>query len=204
MPGFNVNNFRSQGLIQGGARPTQFAVMLTFPQSLDVGVAQQKAPFLCTASELPASLIEPVEVSYFGRKIKLNGDRIFQDWRVTILNDEDFILRNAFEKWHNAINAIISNTLDPNLTSINPDSGQSYKVNSTITQFKKIGPGEFDGDGAIKTYKMDGMFPISIDSIPVSWDDSNMIERFDVTFTYDWWEPQVRGNDIPQFEIEPI
>jgi len=205
MAGFNVARFRSSGPQFGLARPTLFAVNMTWPSSVVDTAAVSNSTFLIKAAQLPASIIEPVEVGYFGRKIKLNGDRTFQDWTVTVMNDEDFAIRNAFEQWHNAINGIVGNRLDTRVASIvpsNSDGGNSYKVDATVTQFSKEGPGELDGPGAIKTYKFSGMFPISVDAITVDWDATNQFEMFDVTFAYDWWEPSVNGSDEPLFDLE--
>lgn len=202
MAGFNVSNFRANGPVFGLARPTQFAVTLTFPSIVENAEAISRAPFLIKAAQLPASIVETVDVGYFGRKIKLNGDRIFQDWTVTVMNDEDFGLRNAFEQWHNGINTIIGNRLDENVASIVPNLGNSYKVDGIVTQFSKTGPGEIDGEGAVKTYKFNGMFPVAVDAIQLDWDATNQYEQFDVTFAYDWWEPQEKGNDQPIFDLE--
>lgn len=197
--GFDVSNFRSNGPRFGLARPTLFKVELQFPQIIDdTEQLKRDGSFLCQAAQLPASIVDAVEVGYFGRKIKLQGDRVFQDWTVTIMNDEDFKLRDAFEAWHNAINGIIRNTLDPAAASIVPGGGGlggSYKVDAHVTQFAKTGPGESDSSGgeargAIKSYKFDGLFPTSVDAIQVDWNATNQYETFDVTFAYDWWEPQ--------------
>ncbi len=203
MPGFNVSSFRANGLRFGGARPTLFTVTLTFPAIGEISPdARQQLQFVCRTASLPESIINPVQVPYFGRKIKLAGDRDIADWQVTIMNDEDFHLRNAFEAWHNAMNTIISNRLDERVAGIVPQFGNSYKTTGLVTQFKKTGPGEIDGDGAAKTYKFDGMFPIQVDPIRLDWDAPNQIEEFNVTFALDWWEPQVKGNDQPIFPLE--
>lgn len=202
MAGFNISRFRANGPVYGLARPTLFSVTLNFPGVIDNTDAINRATFLIKAAQLPASIIEPIEVPYFGRKIKLQGDRMFQDWTVTVMNDEDFGLKNAFEEWHNSINTIVSNRLDSEVANIVPSFGNSYKVDALITQFSKEGPGDIDGEGAIKTYKFNGMFPISVDAIPVDWDATNQYEMFDVTFAYDWWEPLKKGSDEPLFDIE--
>jgi len=205
MAGFNVSTFRSQGPVYGLARPTLFTVTMNWPGVVDPNPVR-KSVFLIKAAQLPASIIEPIEVGYFGRKIKLNGDRVYQDWTVTVMNDEDFALRNAFEAWHNSINGIIRNTLDPavaNIVPSNEDGGNSYKVNATVTQFKKTGPGDIDSEGAAATYLFNGMFPTSIDAIQVDWDATNQYEQFDVTFSYDWWEPvDGKNSDVTLYDIE--
>jgi len=213
---FNIHNFRAQGPVFGLARPTLFEVNMNWPSVVSqdlvgrIGAAEagstnsliRKFAFMCKAASLPASILDSVEVGYFGRKIKVNGDRSYENWTVSIMNDEDFWIRNAFELWHNGINRIIGNTLDPNIERIAPQPGQefqnSYKVDAVVYQMAKTGGtsaiGELDGDGVLKSYRFNGIFPIAIDEVRVDWDATNQFEMFDVTFAVDWWEPYV-GSD---------
>jgi hypothetical protein len=92
---FNVNELRSQ-LTLGGAKPTLFQVQLANPVN---SAGDLKLPFMCKAASLPASTLGTVSVPYFGRTIKLAGDRTFEEWEVTIINDEDFLVKNAIEEW---------------------------------------------------------------------------------------------------------
>jgi len=180
---FNIDSFKSQGLALGGARPSLFRVKMTFPDFVTGRIPQREASYLIKAAALPASTIGEIDVSYFGRKIKLSGDRTFDDWTITVLNDEDFGLRNAFEEWSNAMNTLISNRLDP------AAAGGGYKVDLTVEQFGKSGPG--DDDGIIRKYKFVGAFPTQISAITLDWDRNNTIEEFDVRFAYDYWVPEV-------------
>ena len=203
MPGFNIGGFRANGLKDGGARPTLFAVTLTFPTLGEIAPdAKAQLQFLCRSASLPPSVINKVPVPYFGRKINLAGDRDFADWQITVLNDEDFALRDAFEAWHNAMNTIVSNRLDTRVAGTIPTLGNSYKTVGLVTQFAKTGPGDIDGEGAIKTYKFEGMFPTEVDPIRLDWDATNAVEEFNVTFAIDWWEPMIRANDLPIFPLE--
>lgn len=175
---FNVNDFRSDGLKLGGARPSLFEVQITLPTAIEFANpnAATRIPLLVRAAQLPAMTIDPVEVPYFGRKIKLAGDRTFADWTVTIMNDEDFAIRNVMEEWSNAINRIRGNTKAVN--------GNDYKGTAEVRQFSKG-----TSTGPIRTYIFNGIFPLTIDAIGLDWDTTNQIENFDVTFAYDWWEP---------------
>lgn len=164
---FNINEFKSQ-LVGGGARPTLFQVQITNP--IDP-FADFKIPFMVKAAALPESTLGSYVVPYFGRQVKYAGDRVFNDWPVTIINDEDFAIRNAMEAWSNAIN-----THDSNLRSL----PQNYKSNAIVTQYSKDGR-------ALRTYVFEGMYPVSIDPIPLSWEQSDVIEEFGVTFQYDLW-----------------
>src|SRR5688572_27134003 len=182
MPGFNVSNFRANGLIQGGFRPSLFTVTLTFPSLVATPGVSERVQFLARASSLPASVIDQIEVPYFGRKIKLEGNRTFEDWEVTIMMDEDMQLRNAFEAWHNSINTIISNRLDPRVADTIPNFGNSYKTTALVTAFKKEGPGDIDGEGAIRTYKFDGIWPTVVSDVGLDWENVNQIGQFSVRF----------------------
>jgi hypothetical protein len=164
---FNINEFKSQ-LVGGGARPTLFQVQILNPVD---PAADFKVPFMVRAAGIPGSTVGQYEVPYFGRNIKYAGDRTFEDWTITVINDEDFAVRNAMEAWSNAIN-----THDSNVRAL----PQDYKSNAIITQFSK------DGD-PLRSYVFEGMFPVSIDQIEMDWGTVDAIEEFGVTFSYDFW-----------------
>jgi hypothetical protein len=164
---FNINEFKSQ-LVGGGARPTLFQVQITNPV---VPIADFKIPFMVKTAALPGSTLGSYVVPYFGRQVKYAGDRTFEDWPVTIINDEDFLIRNAMEAWSNAINSHDSNTRA---------LPQSYKSNAIVTQYSKDGR-------ALRTYVFEGMYPVAIDAIPLAWEQTDTIEEFGVTFQYDLW-----------------
>tara|TARA_Y100000389_G_scaffold41400_1_gene36101 strand:+ start:13729 stop:14262 length:534 start_codon:yes stop_codon:yes gene_type:complete len=164
---FNINEFKSQ-LVGGGARPTLFQVQILNPVD---PAADFKVPFMVRAAGIPGSTVGQYEVPYFGRNIKYAGDRTFEDWTITVINDEDFAVRNAMEAWSNAIN-----THDSNVRAL----PQDYKSNAIITQFSK------DGD-PLRSYVFEGMFPVTIDQIEMDWGTVDAIEEFGVTFSYDFW-----------------
>jgi len=39
----------------------------------------------------------------------------------------------------------------------------------------------------LRTYVFEGLYPVTVDAIPVGWDQSDVIEEFGVTFQYDLW-----------------
>lgn len=176
---FNINEFKSRGLTKGGARPSLFQVQIN-PNVGEDTISLDKFTFTCRASEVPAATIESVPVPYFGRQIKLAGDRTFADWSVTVMNDEDYIVRNMFEDWQNKINQLVGNV---KLLPAN-----SYKFSDAlVTQFSK------DGE-PIRAYNFVGIFPTTISNMTLDWDNTNAIQTFDVTFAYDYWVPvQVGG-----------
>ena len=187
---FNVNTFKSEGLKLGGARPSLFEVSIpAMPGGVGAGIAPQQLTFLARAAQLPAMTIDPVEVPYFGRKIKLAGDRTFADWTITVMNDEDFAIRSMFENWSNKINALVSNR---NSAGISP---ANYKVDAFVYQYGKAGRDSLNSKdgGIIRSYKFVGLFPTTIDAIALDWDNTNAVQTFDVTFSYDFWEPDHFG-----------
>lgn len=168
---FNINDMRGQ-LTSGGARPSLFQVQITNPIN---GIADFKVPFMVKASSLPASNLGTIEVPYFGRKIKVAGDRTFEEWSVTVINDEDFLIRNSMEQWMNSINSHIGN-----LRETGTSSPAAYKAQAQITQFGKSGQ-------ILREYQFNGLFPTNIAAIDTSWETTDTIEEFTVTFQYDWW-----------------
>jgi len=167
---FNVNDIRSQ-LVLGGARSSLFQVDITNPVN---GASNLKTPFMVRAAQIPSSSLGVIQVPYFGRKIKLAGDRTFDQWTVTVINDEDFLIRNALEEWSNAINALQVNTSRA-LTPL------AYKAQAIVTQFSKVGL-------PIRQYRFNGIFPSEISPIDLDWNNTDAIEEFQVTFQYDWWD----------------
>ena len=172
---FNVNQFRSQ-MTGDGARPNLFEVSMPFPSFSDPGSAQQKLTFMCKTAQLPGSTINTVPVQYFGRELKFAGNRTFTDWTITIINDEDFVIRNAFERWMAGLNNHSLNVRNP--AALTP---VGYSVDADVTQYGKNG-------STLKQYKFIGMFPTDLTPIDVSWDANDQIEEFTVTLSYQWWE----------------
>jgi len=175
---FNINTFKQNGLIWGGARPSLFEVILSAPTGIGIETTTSTArlAFLCRAAELPEMTISQIEIPYFGRKIKVAGERTFADWSITVMNDEDFIVRSMFEAWSNAINRIISNVRDITL------SAEQYKTDVEVIQYGKDGL-------PIRGYVLVGAFPTQIGAIALDWDSANAVETFSVNFAYDYWIP---------------
>lgn len=168
----SISNIRS-GLALGGARPTLFKVDLTFPPG--VGVVNDSS-LLIRAASIPESTINPIEVPYMGRKIRVAGDRTFDVWNVTVMNDESFNVRNTVENWHNQINSLLTN-----LNKFGTSAPSRYKANAYVTQLSKTGE-------SLRRYKFNGLFPIQVSSIDLDWEATDQIENFNVTFAYDWYE----------------
>jgi len=177
---FNIDEFRAKGLTGGGARPSLFEVeLVTLPLQVNTTTVE-KFTFTCSAAEVPAATIGSIDVAYFGRQIKLAGDRTFADWTVTIQNDEDFAIRAMFEAWSNQINQLVANK---QLTSVT-GGNNGYKASSAIVrQFGR------SGKSILRAYQFVGIFPTSVGNMALDWDATNRIQTFDVTFSYDYWVP---------------
>ena len=169
---FNVNLFAG-AMALDGARPSHFQVNITNPVN---GSGDIQIPFMCKAAQIPPANITPIVVKYFGRDIKFAGNRTFDDWNVTMYNDEDFQVRNALEEWSNAINSF-----QGNLRELGSASASLYKTDAQVTQMSKTGV-------PVRTYNFVGLFPTLISPIELSWDSADQIEEYQVTFSYDYWE----------------
>jgi hypothetical protein len=179
---FNVNQFRSQ-MTGDGARPNLFEVTLTFPEFAGTG-ASTPFTFMCKQASIPASSIGSVEVQYFGRTLKFAGNRpSFPDLSVTIINDEDFVIRTAFQKWLNGINSHAAN-----LQSAPAALGLGYKRDARVTQFAKNGR-------ALKSYNFIGVFPTELSDIALDWGSNDAIEEYTVNLSYQWWEADDGSTD---------
>jgi len=171
---FSVNEFRSQ-MTGDGARPNLFEVSMNFPNFSNPGNAQQKLTFMCKTAQLPGSTVNTVPVQYFGRELKFAGNRVFQDWTISVINDEDFVVRNAFERWMNGMNSHNLNIRNPAAAS-----PAGYTTDATVTQYGKSG-------NTLKQYKFIGVFPTDLSPIDVDWGSNDTIEEFTVTLSYQWW-----------------
>ena len=173
---FNVAEFRAN-MVGEGARPNLFSVSLVFPIIASNGsLASSKTTFMAKASQLPGSSIGTVGVNYFGREMKFAGNRTFADWSLTIINDEDFVVRNSIESWMNSINSNVSNVRAP---AASRPAG--YTTDATVTQYGKTGD-------VLKTYNFVGLFPVDLAPIELDWGSNDAMEEFQVTFAYQYWE----------------
>ena len=168
-----ITDFKSK-MAGGGARPNLFEVELVFPDPLAIeNDVKEKSRFLVKAALLPASNITPIEVNFRGRILKIAGDRTFDTWTVTVINDVDFAIRSAMEKWMDFINSMEDATgaQDPAL----------YQPDAYVHQL--------DRDGStLRTYKFHDIFPTNISAIDLSYETVDSVEEFTVEFQVQWWE----------------
>ena len=166
---FNVDQFKA-AMIGGGARANQFFVALSFPTYVTLGgAATAQAAFLVNAAALPGSIVQPTIVPYRGREVKFAGERIFQPWTITVMNDVSFNIRNSLERWMAGINGLQDNT-----GRTNP---RDYQTNLTVTQLDR-------NNNPLKIYTLASAFPVDLSVITLNYGDNDTIEQYTVTFQY--------------------
>ena len=181
-----LNDFKNR-ISGGGARPNLFECELNFPDAaLDGGTLNNisdKTRFLVKAAQLPGSTINVIDIPFRGRNLKIAGDRTFDPWTITVINDIDFTVRNAFERWMNYMNKHEDNSgeLDPGL----------YQKDMKVYQLGKAGMNNMSTNGdmkVLKAYAFYGTFPTSISAIDLSYDQADTIEEFTVDLQVQWWD----------------
>lgn len=203
---FRIDDFKG-ALSGGGARPNLFQVSCGFPSAsssalatglgavggaiggavggviggvsnvLGGGGPSRKLQFLCKAASLPASTVGIIPVPFRGRQLKIAGDRTFEEWTITVINDTDFSIRNAFEGWMNTINAHVAN--------VGPSGLNSYIQQAKVEQFTREGPSI--NPAPLKTYLFEGCWPSTVSAIDLSYESGDAIEEFTVTLQYQYW-----------------
>lgn len=164
-----VDDFKAK-LRGGGARPNLFKATINFPAYAQGDV--EITSFLCTGAALPASTMSTITVPFRGRELKMAGQRTFEPWAVRIINDTDFAVRNAMERWMNGMNNHRQNT---GLTNVN-----DYSADLLVEQLDKDG-------STLKTYNFRGCFPTQVSTIELGY-ASEGIEEFTVDFQIQYWE----------------
>ena len=197
MANLNIPNTKDRTLDQfkgrmlgGGARPNLFECELFFPpDSIPVGttedVLSDKTRFLVKAANLPASTLGVIDVPFRGRNLKIAGDRTFDPWTITVINDIDFSIRTAFERWMNLINkhedaAGKINPFDYQKDVYVKQFGRPLTSGGTPTSATQI--------PVLKQYRFYGVFPTSVSAIDLSYDSSDTIEEFTVDLQVQWWD----------------
>ena len=169
----NIDDFKAN-LIGGGARANQFRVTATPPPGIAIGLDIRRTSFLCRATSLPNQVLTPIAVPFRGRNIYISGDRDFPDeWTTTFMNDTDFMIRNAMERWMNGINDLADNT-----GVIAP---ADYQSDLTVEQLDR-------DDTVLKTYVFRSAWPTGITAIELTSEAAGDVETFDVTWRYQHFE----------------
>ena len=200
-----LRDFKSK-LAGGGARPNLFEASInSFPTAIQEAWDNSSEAeggafkFLCKSTALPASNLGSIEIPFRGRTLKVAGDRTFDDWTVTIINDEDFRLRTAFERWSN-----VMSQLDDATGVTNPTS---YMTDAFIQQLGR-GPeaGSATNNGGnssiLRSYKFFDVFPVTVGEIALSYDTTDALEEFDVTFRYQYFTVGSSGDSGASTEVQ--
>ena len=181
-----ISDFKSK-LTGGGARANLFEVVLTFPDLAQPPTdVLDKSRFLVKAARLPASNIQQIDVPFRGRILKIAGDRTFDSWSITVINDTDFAIRSAFERWMNVINRLSDNT-----GAVNP---ADYQADCYVYQLDRDGQ-------SLRSYRFFDTFPTQVGPIELSY-DAQGIQEFTVELQVQYLEvikgvsPVAGGEDI--------
>ena len=177
----NVSSFLSR--VSQGVRPNMFQVDIQFPDS--IGADSDLASFMCKSAALPASNVGVIEVPFRGRTVKIAGDRTFDNWSATFINDKDFKARSYFEQWLNEINTHQGNTAN----IIDPTQ---YGRTVIVKQLEK--DSSLGGD-ELRSYKLWYAFPTSASAIDLAYDSNDQIEEFSVEFQYSYWTVGGSGDE---------
>jgi len=169
-----IDDFKAN-LIGGGARANQYRVTITPPSGIAIGLDVRRTSFLVTASILPESALGEIAVPFRGRNIYVSGDRAAPEtWSTTFMNDTDFMIRTAMERWQNGINNFADNT-----GVISP---ADYQTDLTVEQLDR-------DDTVLKSYIFRAAYPLTVGSIELSNAEATEIETFEVTWRYQHFEP---------------
>ena len=195
-----IDSFKNR-LAQGGARPNLFEVSLAFPETLEVdksnaGPGGDDFRMLIKGAQLPASNVAEVVVPFRGRQLKVAGDRRFDPWTITVINDGDFLIREAMERWANYIIKVTdgSGTIEP----------RKYMADLTVSQLGRSPIISQNASGVenaskltvLRSYVMKGCWPSNVSALDLSYDTQDTIEEFQVTFQVQYWEAyDANGNN---------
>ena len=178
----------------GGARPNFFEVNITLPSSVDkFADVDTDMRFMIKAAEIPAANLGNIPIPFRGRVLPVAGDRTFDPWTVTVINDTSFNVRDAMEQWSNSINDL---QFDGGITS-----PAGYQTDAFVTQLGRINDNSgklssgTDNMQQIRQYKFFGIYPSVVSSIPLDYGATDSIEEFQVTFNYIYWTVE-SGNNI--------
>ena len=176
----------------GGARPALYKVAINYSPNNSLSFTEDEA-LLVKGAALPASNIAPISVPFRGRQLKIAGDRTFDEWTITVINDTDFAIRGSFERWMNSMSKVSDNA-----GNINPED---YTKDAFVYQ---LGRSAVDSASQssdqnmpiLRTYKFYSVFPTNVSQIDLSYDSSDAVEEFTVTLQVQWWEAAGKGGPV--------
>ena len=173
----SIVDFRSR-MTGGGARSNLFEVNIQYPNGIDDATATGDGEFLIKAAEIPAANLGNIPVPFRGRVLPVAGDRTFDPWTVTVINDTDFKIRDRMEKWSNFINDIQTSQ-----GAVNPED---YQTSATVQQLGRSAAS--NNIPILRSYQFVGIYPNAVSSIPLDYGATDQIEEFQVTFNYLYYE----------------
>jgi len=189
---FTITDFKSN-LKQGGARSSLFDVTIFFPPANTtnansttddteaIATPSSQIKFLVSSTSIPASTLTTYDIFFHGKALKVAAGRTFDAWETTIINDEDFLIRNDIEKWIDSISKPDLNTRNTAAAVAKKEgTNAAYKSTGIVTQYGKNGT-------EIRKYKFLGLFPTILSTIALSW-ESSVIETYTCGWAYDSWE----------------
>jgi len=189
----SITNFRDR-LVGGGARPNMFEVNITLPEQIAPnGDISQDMRFLVKGAEIPAAVIGNIPVPFRGRVLPVAGDRTFNPWTVTVINDAQFNIRDAMEQWSNLIN-----DLQFDVGDINPADYQTKAEVFQLSRQSQGSGGQSAGKGGeiiqtLRTYNFEGIYPTEVSAIALDYGATDQVEEFQVTFNYLFWTTDLPG-----------
>ena len=190
-----IDKFKSR-LSGGIARPNLFEVVLAFPDGVvdaSVNDLDSKARFLVKAAALPASNSAPIVVPFRGRQLKIAGDRTFDEWQITVINDSDFAIRSSFERWMNSMAKVSDTSGNTNPEDYTRDAYVYQLGRSAVTPNSQESASNMP---ILRTYKFYSVFPTQVSQLDLSYDNSDAVEEFTVNLQVQWWEAAGNGGDV--------
>ncbi len=179
---FNAKEFRNK-LKYGGARPNMFEVEINLKGNSKIdalakntGLADDTIRLMVNSAQMPGSIIGTVPVPYFGRIVNVSGDRVYEDWQCAVYSDEDFSVRNFFEKWNDMMSFVnYATNREHAVPGVN-----DYVCEVTIKHFTKTGVVD-------KIYKLQNAFPYFVSPVELNWQANDQLMMFEVTWKYDYF-----------------
>ena len=170
MATFRVDDFKSK-LVGGGARPNLFRATINFPSY--AGGNSELTSFMCKAAQLPSSVISQIDVPFRGRQLKIAGDRTFENWNITVIQESSMEVRNSFERWLNGINEHVNGT-----GLVNP---VDYQADMLVEQLDR-------NDNVIKSVNIRGAFPVNLGAVELSYETTDALAEYTIEWAYQYWE----------------
>ena len=200
---FSISTFREA--LKCGSRPNLFRVDITIPAALAVGSNVTGYSTLVRSAALPSATIGTIELPMNGgRRFKLGGDRVFTEWTSTVLNDENYTLRSSLEAWQDQMvfnNFEIGSSLGNRSATAGATADVPAGLYGTIQiyQLNELGASIKNG-----SYRLVNCWPSDISAIDLSYDTTDAVEDFTVTWTYDYYENGFEGTGNAETKIPSI